>query len=312
MAFESNVFYGGHDEVVSKASRLIQTAHLPPVVLFHGRAGIGKRELMRRIAKHILCSTGDSCGECASCRRVDFSNHPDLLIVNPEAPVLKLEDAKEIQSHIGLSCGSGRYQVVIIDDADRLNTVSVNRLLKILEEPPSGAVVLMSTDALSSIIDTLLSRTMKWAVKPPKMEEFAAILNSKTSEKGYGPLSNSQMSELAKRSGYSPGKALQILDKDNDDSQVDLTKILKGELSIDRALQHLSASSIGRMSPRQLLVEIEEQLNKVYRSKEDGSKQDQYYRILKRRRLLSEMRRATMGNEIRFNAMMIMEAVAAC
>ena len=144
----------GHDDLLVRVSNLVKTERLPPVILFHGRDGIGKRLLLTKIVQTLLCESKDACGKCSSCQKVLFGNHPDFLLMDPEVKTLKLDDAKNIQDHLSLSTSKDSKRIVVISDVERLNVQAVNRLLKTFEEPPENVVILMSTGSLRSILDT--------------------------------------------------------------------------------------------------------------------------------------------------------------
>jgi DNA polymerase III delta prime subunit len=305
----------GYEELIGRASSLVKSSSFPPVVLFHGREGIGKRALLKKISQGFLCETLSSCGSCSGCKRAVHLNHPDLLVMDEQSKTLKLEHAKEIQEHLSLSAGTDKYRVVLISDVERMNVQAVNRLLKIFEEPPKGSIILMSTSSIRSILDTLLSRSIKWFVRPPKMEVFQGIVRDECLKSGYNALSNDQFQSLARRSGFSPGKALRILEREQDLEYVSLLPILDQKNQISKSLDQISSGVKNhKYTPKEAVVEIEEQLNSLYREKLGTSELTSLNldKLRMRRRILGKIRRATMSNETAYNVSMIFESVASC
>lgn len=301
----------GHDQLLEQAFSLVQNSRFPPVVLFHGRPGIGKKVILKKIAKIALCETKSGCGECSSCRRVGAESHPNLFVLDSEAKQLKLDDAKEIQEHLSIAAGEGNSRVVIISDAERLNVQAVNRLLKTFEEPPEGAVILMSTSSLKAILDTLLSRSIKWLVRPPNFADFKKIIADYNLKNGHNGLSDSQYVRLSRRSGYSPGKAIELLESELDAGPIDLKVVFDKSVHASKSLDTVSQfTKSNKLTPKQVIAELEEQLNTYYRNNIDKLDSLALKQLAARRKVLSEIRRATITNETAFNVPLILEAVA--
>lgn len=165
----------GHDAVVERFRHSLASGRLAASYLFLGPAGIGKRTFAVKLAQALLClrdATGqlEPCGECESCRLLLAGNHPDLDVVGlPEGkrwlPVdLFLGDRDHrnqegLCHNVSLRPQMGRRRVAIIDDADHLTVESANCLLKTLEEPPPGAVMILIGTSRGRQLPTILSRT---------------------------------------------------------------------------------------------------------------------------------------------------------
>ena len=305
----------GFENIILRVRALLKSNRMPPVVLFHGRPGIGKRFLLKALAQEILCANQTSCGDCADCKRVALSNHPKMLMLDDSIKVLKIEHAREIQEHLNLASGLHNYRVVVISDVERMNHQAVNRLLKTLEEPPDRTIVLMSSSAIRSILDTLRSRAVKWIVRPPNIENFKAIIMAKSMSNGWNSITQKKLEALARRAGFSPGLALKILGAEQNIEKEDLGDIIFGSKSYAKSLDGV-ASYLGniKQTPKEAIVNIEQALNNFYRSRLQSieSNHVSLSEIRKRRHILSEMRRATMSNETVYNVSMIMESVASC
>jgi DNA polymerase-3 subunit delta' len=172
----------GHDAVVELFRGALVAGRLATTYLFVGPEGVGKRAFALQLAKALLCTATDPtqlapCGQCESCRLAAAGNHPDLITVQRQAGTkfLKVEQfigPQERRNQEGL-CHDvslrpmlGRRRVAIIDDADWFTPESANCLLKTLEEPPPGAVIILIGTSRSRQLPTILSRSQVIRFKP--------------------------------------------------------------------------------------------------------------------------------------------------
>ena len=161
---------------------------LPHALLLHGARGIGKRHFARAMAQALLCETPDArqraCGACAGCLLVAADNHPDLRGLIPEADQPARDDAAEAEEgasstaarstkasrailidqvrdvgeFLAIAAHRGGHRIVLLAPAEALNGPAANALLKLLEEPPAGAVFIAVTDELDAVLPTVRSR----------------------------------------------------------------------------------------------------------------------------------------------------------
>ncbi len=184
----------GHAEVVEHFQSLHARGNMPSTFLLVGPEGIGKRLFAEGLAEALLChnrsnSLLQACGNCASCIQVQKQSHPDVLRVErpAEKNVLPIElfvGDREHRSETGL-CRDirmrpqvGSRKIAIIDDADYLSTESGNVLLKTLEEPPEGAVILLLGTSSHRQLRTILSRCQIVRFDPLTPNEVADVLRN--------------------------------------------------------------------------------------------------------------------------------------
>lgn len=213
----------GHDTVVEHFRRSLETGRLASSYLFLGPAGVGKRTFALELAKALLClgpssASLASCGDCESCRMMAAGSHPDVDVVGlqPGKRELSIDLFLGDRDHrhqvglchkIGLRPMLGRRRVAIIDDADGLNTESANCLLKTLEEPPPGAVLILIGTNRSRQLPTILSRTQVVRFEPLPVDVVARLLVE------HGFVSDEQAAmHLAEQSGGSLQQAVDILE----------------------------------------------------------------------------------------------------
>jgi DNA polymerase-3 subunit delta' len=173
----------GHDRVVAELRRAASHGRLPHALLFVGPDGVGKRLAATRLAMALLCDRHDeadleACGTCFSCKQIVAGSHPDVLMVaKPEEKhELPIDAIRKLVADLGLRPSRGSRRVAIVDDADDLSPEAANSFLKTLEEPPSGAVLILVGTSPDLQLDTIRSRCRVVRFDPLPASELAAVL----------------------------------------------------------------------------------------------------------------------------------------
>ena len=108
----------------------------------------------------------------------NLQNSPDFYLISPEKSSISIEKIRQLKAHIFQKPISAPYKVVIIEQANLLTMQAQNALLKILEEPPSHALIILEAPTKSSLLPTVISRvTTKWAGKDLRAEKVSALEN---------------------------------------------------------------------------------------------------------------------------------------
>lgn len=130
--------------------------------LFTGPRSTGKTSTAVAFAAALNCPyrtpEGDSCGTCISCLRIFAGTDADVRLIQPDGNQTKMEQMQEMIKELTFAPLSGRYKVYIIEQADTLNSSSENSILKILEEPPHYAVLILLSRNPNSLLATIRSR----------------------------------------------------------------------------------------------------------------------------------------------------------
>ena len=217
----------GHDALVERFRRSLAAGRLAASYLFLGPSGIGKRMFAIKLAQALLCQrcqphslepSLEPCGQCDSCQLLLAGNHPDLDLVGLPAgksilPIKLFVGEKERRHQEGLCYNisrrpqMGQRRVAIIDDADHFNTESANCLLKTLEEPPPGAVMILLGTSRGRQLPTILSRTQTVRFSPLSNEILCQLLLEQQIASD-----EAQASQLAKLCGGSLSKAASLVD----------------------------------------------------------------------------------------------------
>ena len=166
MAFE--MFYG-NENLKSTVYTRIKTGTLPHAIILEGEKGIGKRTFARLMAAGLLCGGEDApCMQCAVCRNVLGSNHPDVLYYETEKHTkdnFKIDTVRAIRDIAYIAPNQSEYKIFILAEADLMNAAAQNALLKILEEPPSYAVFILLCEKRSAFLETILSRCTLYKIE---------------------------------------------------------------------------------------------------------------------------------------------------
>jgi len=151
--------------------------------LFHGPPGTGKRTAALALAAELLAE-GEDDPDGARARAM-HGTHPDLTWVRPTgAHVMRVSDVEgPVVSAASRTPFESRRRVFVLERVDTMNDEVANRLLKTLEEPPSFVHLILLTDQLGRVIDTVVSRCQLVRFDPLPAERIAAILE----EEGIDP-----------------------------------------------------------------------------------------------------------------------------
>jgi DNA polymerase-3 subunit delta' len=169
----------GHDDAEATLREALRTARMHHAWLITGPEGIGKATLAYRFARRLLAGQSRD-GSLAlepghpTFRRVAAASHADLLTIerayDPKRKRMRtqiaVEDVRKINGFMALTPAEGGWRVVIVDGAEELNPASANALLKILEEPPPRAILLLVCSAPGRLLPTIRSRCRRLRLQP--------------------------------------------------------------------------------------------------------------------------------------------------
>ena len=147
--------------------------------IFTGPAGSGRSEAARAFAAALECEReGTGCGECHGCRTTLGGTHADVRFVVPEGLSIGVGEMRALVLRAASAPSGGRWQVVVIEDADRLTEAAGNALLKAVEEPPPRTVFLLCTPSThpDDISVTIRSRCRVVALRQAPAEAVAQVL----------------------------------------------------------------------------------------------------------------------------------------
>ncbi|PKN32715.1 MAG: DNA polymerase III subunit delta' [Deltaproteobacteria bacterium HGW-Deltaproteobacteria-19] len=201
----------GHEKPISILRRALTSGRIAHAYLFRGMDGVGKRAVAETFAKALNCSRmeDDACGECPSCRKFDSGNHPDVVIIRPVGPFIRIGEVRTLQDQMGFRPLEGGRRVFLILEADRMNEPAANALLKTLEEPSPRNHLILVTSRPHRLPSTILSRCQHLPFNPLQTEAIALFLRE------HMDFSEAQAATLASSAGGSIGRALEMAREDD-------------------------------------------------------------------------------------------------
>lgn len=168
-----------------------QQGRLPHAFLFYGPAGVGKEALALEVARLLNCEsdTPGICNQCPACVKIAHLEHPDVHLIFPtpaesnvkpeeiqqalqakaENPFqdvsfgtkntfIGIDTIRDLKRESGYKRFEGKYKVYIFTQAEKMRPEAANALLKLLEEPPEGLVLILITESIHKILPTIKSR----------------------------------------------------------------------------------------------------------------------------------------------------------
>lgn len=249
----------GHREAAASVQRAFARGRPHHAWLIAGAPGIGKATLAFRAARWILAGARPADPPLALdpahpvFRRVGAGSHADLHVIQREwnqktrrmSSVLTVEQVRGIGRFLHLSAGEGAYRVVVVDPADELQYPQAsNALLKLLEEPPPGAMLFLVSHAPGALLPTIRSRCRLLRLSAPDPAETDAWLARM--RPGAAASAIARARALA---GGAPGAALARLDAQEGeafDAQAAVWQVLGALPRGDRAAGQALAQRLGR------------------------------------------------------------------
>lgn len=181
----------GHDRQRIWFQNAVGNQRLASTFLFVGPNAIGKRTFAKLLAQTLLCTSSNPsdfqpCGRCETCVQIHAGTHPDLIEIakRPDKTALSIDQFIGDDEHrmreglcyeIRMKPYSNRRKIAIIDDADTIGDEGANSLLKTLEEPPPGAVIILISTSLQRQLPTIRSRCQVVRFQPLSPDHLATL-----------------------------------------------------------------------------------------------------------------------------------------
>ena len=225
---ETSVLFG-HAAAEATLFGAYRSGRIPHAFLIVGPKGIGKATLAYRMARFVMAHPDPAAPEVRNAvslavddndpvaRRIAAQGQPDLLVIervlNDKGVLHKLirvEDVRETVPFFGSTAREGGWRIAIVDAVDELNASGANALLKVLEEPPERALLLLISHSASRVLPTIRSRCRILPLRPLEQADLSAAIAAATGRDADDP----EIAAATAAADGSVARALSMLDGD--------------------------------------------------------------------------------------------------
>lgn len=256
----------GHAVAEAGLLQAVASERLPHAIILGGPRGIGKATLAFRFARWLLSGGAEDSGPSLfgdvvaptdlkvdpnhpAARRISAGGHADLLTVergyDPKRKKMRgeivVDDVREVSNFLRLTSAEGGWRVVIIDSADEMNRNAANALLKVLEEPPKGALLLLVCHAPGRLLPTIRSRCRKVNLLPLAADEVVRLLMEHRPD-----VTAEDAPILARMADGSIGRALELADAEGLTLYREMVGLLDTLPRLDGVRLHRLADAMAR------------------------------------------------------------------
>ena len=199
----------GNESLKAALAGMVDSGRIPHAIMLHEEDGGGAVSIAIAFLQYLYCtnrSSGDACAACPSCNRISKLIHPDvhfifpvltgdssratydawrkLVLENPrftennlrdalgiegKSSLIAVAEAKALLDTLSLSALEGGYRSVVVYLPEKMNQEAANRLLKMIEEPPSQTEFLLVTHSPEKVLQTIRSRCQLLRVDPVEL-----------------------------------------------------------------------------------------------------------------------------------------------
>ena len=173
---------------VIKALQSAASGHgMSQAFLFTGPPGSGRSNAAIAFAAALQCVSeqGPGCGVCHSCHTVLAGSHADVSVIRTEKLSIGVDEVRHLVRRSALAPVGQRWQILIVEDADRLTEQACNALLKAIEEPTDRTVWMLCAPTVDDVLPTIRSRCRLVTLSTPSTRDVAGFL-VRTLEVGEG------------------------------------------------------------------------------------------------------------------------------
>jgi DNA polymerase-3 subunit delta' len=164
----------GQRAVIERLQRAV-AGDMSHAWLFTGPPGSGRSNAAIAFAAGLQCERG-GCGSCHSCHEISVGSHPDVRITRTEKLSIGVDEVRDLVRSSALAPVGNRWQVMVVEDADRLTEQAANALLKAIEEPTERTVWLLCAPTVEDVLPTIRSRTRLVVLATPSVEDVTDFL----------------------------------------------------------------------------------------------------------------------------------------
>lgn len=257
----------GHVAAEAALLGAYRSRRMPHSVLISGPKGIGKATLAYRLARFVLAHPDPVAAAVLGAeslqvaptdsvaRRIAAQAQPDLLVIERsvnEKGVLRnqiaVEDIRRAVPFFGSTAGEGGWRIAIIDSVDDLNRSGANALLKVLEEPPKRALLVLVAHSAARVPPTLRSRCRVLSLRPLAEADVAGAATAAIEAEPDDP----EIAAAAGAAGGSVARALALLDEGALEFRRQALDVLAGLPALDAPALHALGEVLAGTDPQPL------------------------------------------------------------
>jgi DNA polymerase-3 subunit delta' len=164
----------GQTRVVETLKRAV-AGDMTHAWLFTGPPGSGRSNAALAFAAALQCKQG-GCGECHSCHTASIGSHEDISVTRTQKLTIGVDDVRQLVRSAALAPVGDRFQIMVVEDADRLTDQAANALLKAIEEPTDRTVWLLCAPTVEDVLPTIRSRARLVVLATPSTVDVAGFL----------------------------------------------------------------------------------------------------------------------------------------
>ncbi|MFF5442920.1 DNA polymerase III subunit delta' [Streptomyces achromogenes] len=168
---------------VSADQPLPEASKMTHAWLFTGPPGAGRNQAARAFAAALQCVSPDralggapGCGFCDGCHTALLGTHADVTTVAAVGAEILVRDMRDTVRKSFTAPANGRWQIILVEDAERLNEKSANAVLKAVEEPAPRTVWLLCAPSIEDVLPTIRSRCRHLNLRTPSVDAVADML----------------------------------------------------------------------------------------------------------------------------------------
>jgi DNA polymerase-3 subunit delta' len=251
----------GHDAAERALLEAYRSERLAHAWLIAGAKGIGKATLAFRFARFVLAGGGEADlfgagaqglgvdDDSALFRRIASGGHADLMTIAPgvdpesgrRSAEIVVGDVRQVGSFLHMTPAEGGWRVVVVDSADEMNRNAANALLKVLEEPPAQALLLLVSHNPGRVPATIRSRCRRLALRPLDDDEVEAVLRRLCPDLGAA-----EAAALTHLAEGSPGRALGLAAEGGLELYREMVALISSLPTLDAAALHQLGDRLAR------------------------------------------------------------------
>ena len=223
-----------------KLAELESTQKIGHAYLVQGQKGLGKESLVRDFSTYLFCQQNQeqaACDHCHACHLLSAGTHPDFKFITVEegATQIKIEQIRDSRNFLAHTPLLGKYKILLINFADKMNINAANALLKNLEEPASNTLIFLLSHQPGLLLPTIRSRCQKIKISRPSEEIALSWLQQH--------MSNDQAKLCLQLAFGAPLQALNFADEERQQERREIQKrlleLLRSEIVCSDAAKSL-------------------------------------------------------------------------